>query len=73
VTSGRLEFIDPDADGTIYSLSLQFSNEQLNHTRKLLLAMWQRVQALDMPDISGYSDTLTAIKQFEQDLIRPTG
>ena len=71
VTSGRLEFIDPDADGTIYSLSLQFSNEQLDHTRKLLLAMWQRVQALDMPDISGYSDTLTAIKQFEQDLITP--
>lgn len=73
VTSGRLEFIDPDIDGTIHSLSLQFNEEQLDHTRKLLVAMWQRVQALDMPDITGYSDTLTAIKQFEQDLIGSAG
>lgn len=71
VTSGRLEFVDPDNDGVVHSLSLQFSDEQLNHTRKLLAALWQRVQALDMPDISGYGDSLTAIKQFEQDLISP--
>lgn len=69
VTSGRLEFIEPDADGEINALTISFDENQLEHTRQLLHAMWQRVQALDMPDVSEYSDSLAAIKQFEKDLI----
>lgn len=72
VTSGRLEFVEPNTDGTIHNLIILFDANQLDHTRKLLYALWQRVQTLDMPDVSGYKDTLTAIKQFEQDLIEST-
>ena len=69
VTAGRLEFIEPDSDGQLHALSLTFDSGRLEETRKLIVAMWQRVHDLNMPDTSSYKDTLAAIKQFEQMLI----
>ena len=69
VVGGRLEFIEPDSDGIVHSLSLEFNSEQAGIVRKLLHALWNRVQTLDMPDITSYGDSLSAIKQFEKDLI----
>jgi RecB family exonuclease len=71
VTTGRLEFIEPSSDNRIHSLELHFKPEELEHTRQLLQAMWQRVQTLDFPDTSDYDATLAGIKQFETDLINP--
>lgn len=71
VTSGRLEFVEPDRKSNrIQHLDLDFNLEELNQTKKLLEAMWQNVKNLDFPDISNYPKTLTGVKQFEQDLIK---
>lgn len=72
VTSGRLEFIEPDSDGELHSLSLTFEPGRLEEVRRLITSMWQAVQSLDFPDIAEYGDTLTAIKQFEKHLISST-
>ncbi|HUS26627.1 MAG TPA: ATP-dependent DNA helicase [Nevskiaceae bacterium] len=69
VERGRLEFIEPDTDNRIHTLELTFKDEQITHTKQLLQAVWQHIQHLDFPDISSYDTTLTAIKQFEADLI----
>ncbi len=69
VTGGRLEFIEPDSDGKIHSIDLIFDTAELQLVTRLLQAMWQRVKALDLPDISGYSKDLKGIQAFESDLI----
>jgi hypothetical protein len=69
VTSGRLVFVEPDGDGEVHSLTLDFEPGRLAEVRGLLAAMWHTVHALELPDTTPYGTTLTAIKQFEQDLI----
>jgi DNA helicase-2/ATP-dependent DNA helicase PcrA len=69
VVGGRLEFIEPDSDGQIQRLELDFQDTELEHVKKLAQVMWQKVKVLDLPDISAYDATLAAIKQFEKDLI----
>lgn len=69
VQKGRLEFVEPDAEGRIHHLELTFSPQEEAHVRQLLVAMWQRVQALDFPDVTTYGANLAGIKQFEADLI----
>lgn len=68
VTGGRLEFIEPDAEGHIYSLELAFKPEETQHASDLLQAAWRHIHELDFPDITGYDTTLAGIKQFENDL-----
>jgi ATP-dependent exoDNAse (exonuclease V) beta subunit len=72
VTSGRLEFIEPDTENRINSLELDFKNEEVQRVRGLLQAMWQRVHALAFPDTSNYDKTLAGVKQFEADLLSST-
>lgn len=69
VTSGRLDFIEPDGDGELHSLSLVFEPGRLDDVRRLLASMWRAVQTIHFPDISEYGDSLTAVKQFENALI----
>lgn len=69
VTEGRLEFIEPDGDNQIISLPLQFEDKELEHTQRLLKAMWQHVQSLQFPDVHKYQPTITGIKAFEEDLL----
>jgi RecB family exonuclease len=70
VTAGRLEFIEPDDENRIHSLDLSFNDAELERTKQLLTAMWQRVKALDFPDVSSYPASLTGIRQFEDDLLQ---
>jgi DNA helicase II / ATP-dependent DNA helicase PcrA len=72
VTSGRLEFIEPDGQGNIYSLDLAFDDgkEEMERVKQLLAAMWHKVKALDMPNTEGYSKDLKGIQAFEDDLIQ---
>ena len=69
VTSGVLDFVEPDSDGELHSLQLDFTPARLAEVRQLLAAMWRAVKHIDLPDIRDYAKTLTAIKQFEKDLI----
>jgi DNA helicase-2/ATP-dependent DNA helicase PcrA len=69
VTSGRIEFIEPDGQGNIYSLDLEFDSKELERVKALIQAMWKHVKALDLPDISKYSKDLKGIQAFENDLL----
>jgi DNA helicase-2/ATP-dependent DNA helicase PcrA len=69
VTSGRIEFVEPDNENRINYLELTFKDEDVERTRQLIQAMWQCVMNLEFPDISGYDTTLTGMKQFEEELL----
>lgn len=72
VTSGRVEFIEPDAENAIHHPELIFKDEETARVRALLGAMWRSVHELKFPDVSIYGKTLADIKQFEADLIAGT-
>jgi len=69
VERGRLVFLEPGADGTIHEHMVTFKDNELERTRQLIHAMWQRVITLDLPDTKGYSTSLTDIRRFEDDLV----
>lgn len=70
VTSGALEFIEPDQQGQLVdNLELTFDNEELQHFTLLIGAIWSHIMKLDFPDTSSYSKNLKGIQAFEQDLI----
>jgi DNA helicase-2/ATP-dependent DNA helicase PcrA len=69
VTSGRLEFVDPDAENRINSLELDFKTDEIQRVSRLLQTMWHHVQALDFPSTTNYDKSITGIKQFEADLL----
>jgi RecB family exonuclease len=68
VTTGRLEFIEPDEHGKVQTLELQFNDKELGEVEELITILWQHVHVLSFPDISKYPISLTGIKTFEQDL-----
>lgn len=72
VESLCLEFVEPNKDGNIDVLELAFKQEEYDHIKQLITAMWQRVISLEFPDISNYPPTLKGIKQFESDLLENT-
>ncbi|PID32260.1 hypothetical protein CR970_01590 [Candidatus Saccharibacteria bacterium] len=69
VEQGRLEFIEPDADGTIYALPLTFDDKELENTKRLIRAIWQRIQSLALPATEGYRADIQGVIAFENDLI----
>lgn len=69
VIAGRVEFIEPDAEGRIHYLDLSFDEAEYTHTKKLLQSVWQKIHALDFPDIRAYPINLTGMKEFEADLL----
>lgn len=69
VDTGRLEFVEPDENGKIHSLELQFDATETEATRQLIAAIWQQVHNLEFPDTSAYDQTLSGIKAFEAALM----
>jgi DNA helicase-2/ATP-dependent DNA helicase PcrA len=69
VDQGRLVFVEPDGSGKIVQKNIQFDQEEVDRTKQLLAAMWQRVQTLAMPDTAAYGDSLKDMLAFEQSLI----
>ncbi len=51
------------------NLELEFDPEELARFGRLIGAVWAHITRLDFPDISGYSQNLKGIQQFEHDLI----
>lgn len=69
VDQGKLVFVEPDDSGGIHEKTIRFTPHETDRVRRLLAAMWQRVMKLDLPDTSAYTDSLTDMKRFEEDLI----
>lgn len=70
VDTGRLVFVEPDDHGVIQQKELNFTPHETARIRELLTAMWHRIVSLDFPDVSTYTDSLTDMKRFEEDLIK---
>jgi DNA helicase-2/ATP-dependent DNA helicase PcrA len=67
---GVLRFVDPDEYGKLRQIGLSYDPQELERTKQLVLAIWQRIMALDFPDVSStYSPDLAGIMQFETDLL----
>ncbi len=72
VSSGALEFIETGDDGELANnLELIYDTVELAQFARLVTAVWQRIQSLDMPDVSQYPATLRGIEAFENDLLKP--
>lgn len=70
VSSGALEFIEPDEKGKLVpNLELSFNLEELERFTKLIGAVWAHITHLDFPDTSGYKKSSEGIKSFEDDLL----
>jgi ATP-dependent DNA helicase UvrD/PcrA len=70
VSDAYLEFVEPDDDGLIQELHVNFDTSEISHLKKVIQAMWQRLHNLDLPDASAYEPTLTGVLAFEDDLIK---
>jgi hypothetical protein len=71
VEQGKLIFLEPTPGGETkpHERLITFKQNDVTHLESLLGAMWQCVMQLDMPDISGYGDSVGEAKRFESDLI----
>jgi DNA helicase II / ATP-dependent DNA helicase PcrA len=69
VDKGIIEFVEPDEEGRINRLELNFSDNDIQRTSGLVMAVWDRIQSLDFPDTSPYPRTLAGMRKFEDDLL----
>lgn len=69
VQKGILEFVEPDPDGNLHRLELDFDQQELATFVRLLQAVWQHIQDLNLPDTGDYETTYGGISKFEQDLL----
>ncbi len=72
VVDAYLEFVEPDEQGKIVELHMQFNDEKMRALTQLIQSVWQCIKMLDLPDVSGYSADLTGIEAFERSLIADT-
>lgn len=56
-------------EGPIVELALDTTDEEVERTKKLIQAVYQKITTLDFPDISRYGTTYKGILSFEEDLI----
>ena len=70
VDEAKLVFVEPDAlTGTMHELPIQFTADDIAHTKQLIAAIWQRITNLDLPDTQAFSKDLKGIIAFEEWLI----
>jgi DNA helicase-2/ATP-dependent DNA helicase PcrA len=70
VTGARLEFIEPDNEGQIHHLELDFNPNEQEKVEKLIQVVWKHIKNLDFPDTGEYPPNLTGIRAFEEDLLQ---
>lgn len=68
VTKGIIEFVEPDEQGTIRQLELDYSDDEVEQMRQLIIGVWKRIQTLELPDVKSYQPSLAGIRKFEDDL-----
>jgi len=57
---------------TLKGLTLAYkpTQQDMDHLRSLIAAVWERIMAVDLPDTSGYPKDIDGILQFEADLLK---
>lgn len=69
INQGRVVFVEPDQNDKMIDLPLVYNDEDIERTKKLIQAIWQRIMQLDFPDISMYSKNINGTLEFEEWLI----
>jgi hypothetical protein len=69
VNNGYLEFLSPTSDEEMIILPYAITDEDVERLKKLIVAVYGKIQNLDFLDVNGYEPTLDGIIQFEDDLI----
>ncbi len=73
VDEAKLVFVEPDSyTGDMNELPIVFKSDEIEHTTKLIQAVWKRIKNLDLPDTSQFSPDLKGIEAFEDWLIKNT-
>jgi DNA helicase-2/ATP-dependent DNA helicase PcrA len=70
VTKGIIEFVEPDEQGRIRQLELEYDETELLELVKLINGIWRSIQSLELPDTSAYQPSLAGIRKFEAELRR---
>jgi DNA helicase-2/ATP-dependent DNA helicase PcrA len=69
VSEAQLTFVEPDDNDKINDLAIIYKTEDIERTKQLIDAIWQRIITLDLPDTSQFSADLKGIIAFEDWLI----
>lgn len=70
VEAAQLEFIEPLTNGEpAPPLVLPFNEKEYGEFKRLVASVWQHIQALDLPDISGYGSGASGMRKFITDLL----
>ena len=69
VEVGYLRFLKKNQYGKLNSVPLVYDAQEMAEFEKLVLAVWKHIQALDFPNISGFTPDIKGIHEFEQKLI----
>lgn len=60
VTTGRIDFVSPDASGNFHSLELEFDPEEAAKIKQLIKAVYAHIKALEFPDVEEYKNSTAA-------------
>lgn len=66
---GTLQFVEPDKDGEIYALDVQYTEDELETFKLLVASVWKCITMLDLPDVSEFSENYKGVLAFEAHLI----
>ncbi len=69
VNHGYLEFLSPTENEEMVLLPYTITAEDVERLKKLIVAVYNKIQKLDFPDINKYERTIDGLLQFEDDLI----
>lgn len=69
VKSGAMQFVEPDKQGAINDIVIDYQAEDIDKFEKLVKAVWAHIISLDLPDVSRYDSSYKGVLEFEKDLI----
>lgn len=69
VNNGYLEFLNPTSNNELAILGYTITDENVERLKKLIIAVYKKIQNLDFPDVNKYEPTIDGVIQFEDDLI----
>jgi DNA helicase II / ATP-dependent DNA helicase PcrA len=69
IVSGKIEFIEADANGKLHTIEIEIDEELKDRVRKLANVVYNKIMNLDFPDTSQYKESLKGILDFEEDLL----
>ncbi len=70
VSEGFLEFVSPDKEKKIITLSLEIKDEDVERVSSLVKVIGEKILSLNFPSVEKYKKkSLKSIKKFEEDLL----